>query len=122
MLSLVLSLVALGADPSYNDAYLEATEKNVPMVILVGAEWCPHCRVMKSTLRQMAKDGELDGVAVGLVDYDKQTPLAKRLLTSTTVPELIVFRRRSDRQWERRSVTGDNGGQEPDEMVRRLIR
>lgn len=121
MLALVLSSMLLAADPSYQDAYKEAVEKDMPLVVLVGADWCPHCRVMKSALKKMAKDGELDKVAVGLVNYDRETRLAKQLLTSTTIPELIVFRRR-DGKWVRQSAIGDDGGKDPAALVRDLIK
>lgn len=53
--------------PRITDDYEEATREAERKVILVfGAEWCPHCVVLKGHL----KDANLDGYLVCLVDVD----------------------------------------------------
>ena len=115
---ITLAATAIGADPSYKDAYAEAKKRDVPLVVLVGAGFCPYCRSTKATLKQMAKDGELDDVAVGLVDIDKEPRLAKQLRTSDTIPELIVFRFNAKTQkWTRRQAIGGQSAAEIRDII-----
>ena len=46
-LAAMLQLSVVSADASYAEAHKAMMETGRPMVILVGAEWCPACRTMK---------------------------------------------------------------------------
>ena len=74
MVSLLLAVV-LGSvttapiKTDYAEAYKESVAKNKPLMVVVGAPWCPACNVLKqSTIEPMAKTGELDQVSVAVLD------------------------------------------------------
>ena len=47
-------------------------------MVVVGAEWCPACNVLKdTTIKPMVETGELDRVSVAVVDRDAEPELAK---------------------------------------------
>jgi thiol-disulfide isomerase/thioredoxin len=63
-----------------------------PLVVLIGAGWCPACQQMKnSILPQVAGTGGLDKVVFTYVDYDQQRELASRLSRGQAIPQLIRF-------------------------------
>ena len=73
---LQLSLLSAGAH-TYADAHKDHSETGRPMVILVGAEWCPACVQMKnSVIPQVARRGVLQKVAYATVNADHQRSLA----------------------------------------------
>lgn len=89
----ILILVVLGEQPaqvdeSYAAAYKQAQEKNQPLVILVSAEWCPGCQLVKQhrwLIPWMRQRG-----AYTYVDYDREPELAGRLHVDR-LPQLIIF-------------------------------
>ena len=70
---LVLQAAAVTATPS---SYAEAramAESGKPLVVLVGADWCPACQRMKnSSLPQVAKSRALSKVAYAVVNTDQE--------------------------------------------------
>lgn len=74
--------------PEVTEDYEEAMNENERKVILVfGAEWCPHCVVLKNNL----KDMNLEGYLVCLIDVDKnkdaQRKHSVRLLPTSVMLE-----------------------------------
>jgi thiol-disulfide isomerase/thioredoxin len=64
---------------SYAKAYTESLAEKKTLVVVVGPPWRPACQVLKeSTLKLMAKTGELDDVSFVVINRD-ETP---RLLPS----------------------------------------
>ena len=48
--------------PTYRQAYQNAIEHQRPLVVLVGADWCIHCRVLKHEIaEELARDGGFKG-------------------------------------------------------------
>ncbi|EMI20642.1 thioredoxin, partial [Rhodopirellula maiorica SM1] len=86
MVSLLLALVLSSVtseqqmQQNYASVYKQSIEENKPLMVVVGAEWCPACHVLKdSTIKQMAQTGELDEVCVAVIDKDRDPELAKQL-------------------------------------------
>jgi thioredoxin-like negative regulator of GroEL len=106
--ALVVLQAAFSASPSsYLTALGEAQEKQQPLLVLVGAEWCPGCRTMKhSVLPQMASRGALKSVSFATIDTDREMDLARQLMRGGTIPQLIAFSRTADGQWHREQITG----------------
>jgi thioredoxin-like negative regulator of GroEL len=108
---LLLSTALLTADPSftnnnYQTALREAEAKNRPLMVLVGADWCPGCRTMKQVvLPAMSRRGALGGVSVAVVDTDANSATAQQLMRGGSIPQLIVFSR-TDHGWKREQLTG----------------
>lgn len=106
LLLLPLSLLAADASP-YQSALRDAEANNRPLVVLVGADWCPGCRTMKqSVLPSLTRRGALKNVSLATVDTDREPQLASRLMRGGTIPQLIVFSRTEDGAWRREQITG----------------
>ncbi len=103
---LLQTWVAAPSPATYNEAYRIATEENRPMLVLVGAEWCPACASMKqSTMPRLARSGKLDGVVFAMVDADRESKLASQLMRGGSIPQLILFWEAED-GWHRTQLTG----------------
>jgi thioredoxin-like negative regulator of GroEL len=103
---LPLSLLAADASP-YQAALREAETNNRPLVVLVGADWCPGCRTMKqSILPSLTRRGALKNVSVVTVDTDREPQLAAQLMRGGSIPQLIVFSHKEDGAWRREQITG----------------
>ena len=59
---MLLQAAALTAvDHDYAKAYQETAETGRPLVVLIGADWCPGCRQMKySSIPQLEKSGRTE--------------------------------------------------------------
>jgi thioredoxin-like negative regulator of GroEL len=94
------------AEPTYAEARKASTETGQPMVVLVGADWCPACKVMKDTvLPQIRQHGVLRRVAFALVNFDREKELAGQLTAGGPIPQLLVFRREGS-DWRLRRLIG----------------
>lgn len=90
----------------YEDALKKSQKEEKPLLILVGAPWCSSCQIMKrDTIVPMQKSGDLDNVVVTHVDKDKRPELAEQLMKGQTLPQVVLFSKRSGK-WKRFSLTG----------------
>lgn len=123
MVSLLLAVIlgsATSATPSthdYKTAYKQSVDNHKPLV--VGAEWCPACHVLKdTTIKPMVETGELDQVNVAVVDRDQQPELANQLTKGEKMlPQIILFTKNANGKWEREKLMG----YQPKQPVRRLV-
>lgn len=100
-----VSLLSTGMN-SYAEAHKVHNDTGRPMVILVGAEWCPACVQMKnSVLPQVARRGLLKKVAFATVNTDHQGSLAKKLMQGGSIPQLIMYRKTKS-GWSRKLLVG----------------
>ena len=110
-LSIVLqaaSLMTGGHQSShqYNQAYQQTAETGRPLLVLVGADWCPGCRQMKdSVLPQLEQQGTFNKVTLAYVNTDQQQELAGRLMHGGSIPQLILFKK-TGKGWMRQQLTG----------------
>jgi thioredoxin-like negative regulator of GroEL len=125
MVSLLLavllgSVTTASLKTDYAEAYKESVAQDKPLMVIVGAPWCPACNVLKqSTLEPMAQTGELDGVSVAVLDRDSNPELANQLTKGEKMlPQIIMFTRTEGGRWERRQLKG----YQPQQPVRNLIR
>jgi len=94
------------AESSYADAYRESMESGRPLVVLVGADWCPACRQAKTAvLPALQRRGTLKDVAFATVNTDHQRSLANKLMQGNSIPQLIVYTRSGD-TWQRKDLIG----------------
>ncbi len=91
---------------SYTDAYQSAMSNGAPIVVFVSTEWCAPCQQMKrQILPEVRKRGLLGRVCFAQVDPDVEHGLARQLIGSGPVPQLLMFR--STRSgWMRRRLVG----------------
>jgi thiol-disulfide isomerase/thioredoxin len=106
---------------AYDEAYQLANDENRPLVVLIGADWCPACRTMKNaTLPRLQRDGGLRDVAYAEVNTDQQSQLADRLLRGNSIPQLVIFYK-DDGKWRSSRMIGARGEQEVQAAVRHAV-
>jgi thioredoxin-like negative regulator of GroEL len=115
-LSLLLQMSAVSAVSTDGHHYAKAYETMVstgqPLVILVGAEWCPACQQMKnSIIPQVKRQGGLENVAFAYVNTDADHNLAGKLMQGGSIPQLIKYSKTAD-GWKREQLTGVHGADE----------
>src|SRR5690242_19078904 len=88
----LLQTSILGASPlSYEQAFEENAKTAKPLVVLVGAEWCGACRVMKSqTLPRCGGDDVFEQVALTVFDPDKRGGMARQVPGGGSIPQLVM--------------------------------
>jgi thioredoxin-like negative regulator of GroEL len=90
----------------YNLAYAQAQENGKPLVVLVGAEWCPGCIKMKNqVIPVMKSNGSLEKVQFAQVNTDNDPELAEQLMRGQSIPQLIMYTK-TDAGWKRSQLTG----------------
>ena len=119
-LGLLMQTTLLAAGPqSYDDAFKQAETNGQPILVLVGAEWCPGCRTMKSSvLPKLAQGGKLKKVNFALVDTDASENLAAHLMRGNSIPQLIVFAKTA-KGWHREQITGATSGEAVEQLIKR---
>ena len=76
-------------------------------MVLVGADWCPACQAMKtSVLPQVQQQGGLNNVAFAMVNVDRDSTIAKGLMEGGSIPQLVMFVK-TDKGWSRQQLTGN---------------
>ena len=106
-LTLVLQSSLLAASPAdYADAYRQTQASGQPLLVLVGADWCPGCVTMKhGVLPRMVQTGRLKNANLAIVNMDFESELAGQLMRGGTIPQLIVFAKTTG-GWHREQITG----------------
>ena len=117
----VLPCALLSVDPvSYSRAAKEAEAKQQPLLVLIGADWCPGCQTMKrGVLPSLARKGGLSKISYAVIDTDREPQLAGELMRSGAIPQLIVFSRQSDGQWHREQIVGATSEQRVQALIAR---
>ena len=102
---LQVSVLATGAE-TYADAHRITAETGQPMVVMVGADWCPACQAMEQNIiPQVRQRGIFHRVAFAIVNVDRERELATQLTSGGPIPQLIVFHR-TTAGWRRRALIG----------------
>lgn len=102
---------------SYAEAHRQTLETGRPMVVMVGAEWCPACKAMEAhVLPEMRNRGLLRRVAFALVDMDRDGEIGRKLTEGGPIPQLILFRKTAE-GWKNRRLIGN----QPIEAVEQFI-
>lgn len=106
MLSVILQASMATGGTTYAEAFKQADETGRPLVVLVGADWCPGCRTMKqAVIPQLEQRGALSSVAFAHVNTGADPVLAGKLMRGSSIPQLIVYRKTS-KGWSRSQLTG----------------
>jgi thiol-disulfide isomerase/thioredoxin len=93
-------------EKSYTAAYKDAIQSGKPLVVLVGAEWCPACQSMKTSVMPAlaAKDG-LKDVSFAIVNTDRQSEIAQKMLSGNSIPQLVMYEQ-TDSGWKIKRLVG----------------
>ncbi|HEY2826063.1 MAG TPA: thioredoxin family protein [Pirellulales bacterium] len=90
----------------YSAAYKDAQDSGKPLVVLVGASWCPACQSMKTSIMPaVAAHGGLEKVSFAFVNTDAQHDLAGQLLSGNMIPQLVMYEKNGD-AWTMKRLIG----------------
>jgi thioredoxin-like negative regulator of GroEL len=121
--AIVLQQMILMADPSYQVALKEAQVQQRPLLVLVGATWCPGCQTMKQqVLPSLARRGGLKEVSFASVDADSEAATARQLMRGSAIPQLIVFSQMPDGQWHRDQIVGETSEAQVQSLIARALK
>jgi thiol-disulfide isomerase/thioredoxin len=82
---------ALAVKYPYNAAQAQAKASGCPLVVMIGAKWCPACRQMEGELG--AIEWSTAGVAFGVLDYDSQPEFCQSMMVDQqALPQVIIWR------------------------------
>jgi thiol-disulfide isomerase/thioredoxin len=121
-LNILLQAAAITAGGhDYATAYREANETGKPLVVLVGADWCPGCRQMKySAIPELEKKGGLNNVNYVYLNSDEDSALAGKLMKGGSIPQLIMYHK-TDEGWKRQQLTGAQAVSEIERFIERGV-
>lgn len=109
LLAIMLASTVMMADSSptdYKTAYQKAQKGDKPLLVLVTAEWCPPCRVMKqTTIPELMRKNAFQNFHYATVDLNADEKLARQLIGNRGVPQIIMFEKK-DNRWVRRYLRG----------------
>lgn len=97
MTSLLLAIAVCGQTESYNSAYTTAAKENKPLVVMVGAKWCPACQQMDKYVIPIARQrGLFQKVVYAHVDVDVDREDGQKLAAGGSLPQFIVYQKRPE--------------------------
>jgi thiol-disulfide isomerase/thioredoxin len=115
--AIVLVSFAGSPESDLDRAVRQSVATGRPLVLLLGADWCPACQVMQnSTLPRVAKGGGLDNVVFVYIDVDRQRELASQLSQADSIPQLLRFDP-TPSGWQCRLLVGARSPEEVDSFV-----
>lgn len=91
---------------TYDEAYNKAMKNGSPLLVIVGAKWCPACRQLKAeALDEVGKEDGLRGIEVAFVDIDSDA-IAGKLRVGRRIPQVVRFERTPNGNWETQRLHG----------------
>jgi thioredoxin-like negative regulator of GroEL len=122
VVQIVILSVGTGAFAAENENYADAQKATVksdkPMVVMVGADWCGPCQMMKKTiLPQVREHGLFKKVAFAIVNFDRQRELAKKITGGGPIPQLIMFHKTKD-GWATKKLVGSQSVEAVEQFIK----
>ena len=107
----------------YRQAHQESIDAAQPLVVLVGADWCPHCRVMKeSVIPRLRSNGSLEGVSFAVIDSDRESRLASKLMQGRGIPQMVMFTKNPNGDgWSRSYLKGSQSIKAVEAFIRKGV-
>lgn len=103
---LQVTLALTGTD-GYAEAHQMVKETGRPMLVVVGADWCPACQTLEKTvLPQVRKRGLLRRVAFAVVNLDHEQELGQQLTAGGPIPQMLMYRKTAN-GWKMRRMVGN---------------
>ena len=92
-LSVLLQAAALtAADQDYATAYQQTVEIGPPLVVLIGADWCPGCRQMKYSVDSSSgEDGRTEKSGLRLRQHRPAKRTGRQADAGGSIPQLVMF-------------------------------
>ena len=84
---MALMLVAMSSgQEEYAKAYRAAERDGLPLVVQVGANWCPACvRTKRDVI------SKLTNCHVVVLDYDENPGFARKFMRGNTIPQTVIY-------------------------------
>lgn len=119
----ILAHMLLAGSPApYQAALKDAQSHQRPLLVLVGATWCPGCQTMKQTvLPTLQRQGGMSDVTYTTVDADTDRDVASQLMRGSAIPQLIVFAKTPDGSWHREQITGETTAANVKSLIARAL-
>ena len=96
-LAAIPSQTAPSQAEQFDLAYQRSFTTGRPLVVLLGAQWCPGCQVMQhEVMPEVEKSGGLEQVEFVYIDIDRNRRLAAKLSKAKTIPQLIRYHKTPD--------------------------
>lgn len=90
----------------YAAAYYQSQQTKRPLVVLVGAKWCPACqRLEREAFPRLHDAGILKKAVIAVVDYDEEPRIAQELTRGGPIPQLFVFHP-TEEGWKGQRIIG----------------
>lgn len=106
IVAIVAIHVSLAAPTSYARAHADLMKSGKPLVVLVGADWCPGCQTMKTAVTpEVRRRGGFKDVGFAIINSDDQPTLAQKLMRGNSIPQLVMYRKTA-KGWRRSRLTG----------------
>lgn len=117
-LAAMLQFAVVSADTTtYAEAHKAMMETGRPMVLLIGAEWCPACQKMKHEITpQVQRDGGFENATFAVIDTDEQPDLAQKLMKGNSIPQLVVYRK-TEKGWRINRIVGAKSPGEVERII-----
>ena len=114
------SIMATGAE-TYAEAHEKVANSGQPLMVLVGADWCPACVEMKNkVIPQVRRRGLLRRVAFAIVNLDRQETLGRQLTDGGPIPQVVMYRKTRN-GWKRRRLVGGQSAQTLETFINRGV-
>jgi thioredoxin-like negative regulator of GroEL len=111
------ALLTPAAQP-YEEAFKDHENNGKPLLVLVGADWCPACVTMKTgTIARMERNGKLRRVAFSILNTDRDGKVAGKVMRGGSIPQLIMFTKNSKGEWERQQLNGAQSEQAVESLI-----
>jgi len=101
----LLALAMTASCEAYTQGLKRADDGGVPLVVLIGADWCHACKVMDKRIQTEIDKDLLAAIAYAYIDLDEHPRLARGLSGEGALPQLIAFWKTDD-GWKRSIVRG----------------
>jgi thiol:disulfide interchange protein len=117
--ALILAVGVQAGETQYEDAVRQTLKDGKPLLVFVTAKWCVKCQELKrDVLPELRRRGDLDEIHFAQIDFDEQKDLARRIVPSKTLPQLILLKQTED-GWRRWSLTGFHPAKSVAEFLKR---
>jgi thioredoxin-like negative regulator of GroEL len=104
-------------EETYTEAHRATVASGKPMVVMVGADWCPPCQTMKRTILPKVRErGLLRKVAFAIVNFDRERELARKITGGGPIPQLIMFRRTAN-GWASKKLIGSQSVETVEQFI-----
>ncbi len=102
---LQVALLATG-ESEYQKAYNQAERAGKPLLVLVGDDACPNCRMMKQeTMPELIRSGELNDVVFTELNAEAKPELTQQFVRGDTLPQLVLYTP-VGKLWRRTHISG----------------